>query len=383
MLLREDSQNKTDTIGVSRREDNMPDAIQRPKTAKLPTVALAVSVGETEIAGALISSSGRLMAEKLEPVKHKTVKSTVEATGKIIVDLATQSVRERYELKSIGIALDGNIDPESDRITFRGRSGFNWSRVPFRELVEEVLENSGVDIRYPVTASPVRAARKSSAHPLIGLCPVGVARALAESWLGAAEGSRNVFFLSLDSSISCGLVLDGRPLNFWNQVGETISWMPVGGEFAEEYAAHGSLGYHLSESALIRKTIEKWTPEISSPLGNLVNTNPGGISTATIIRAARGGDALAMSVVEEACELVGKTIASVIALVGPEAVVLDGSFAQLMKPFLSSIKQATRRWSQPVAIRNCTTSISKLGNQGVLLGAARMAFNLANANQEG
>lgn len=358
----------------------MPDAIQRPTKARLSPVALAIHVDEKEVSAALVSTSGRLICEKLEVIKHGTVKSVIEATGRVIIDLASQSARERYELKSIGIAVNGYIDPASERITFHGRSGFNWSRVPFRTLIEEILEDSGVDVRYPTAASPVRAARKSSAHPLISFCTLEAARALAEQWIGVAEGKSNIVFLSLDSRISSGTILEGKPLDFKNQVGETVSWMPAGAEFPAEYgegsAAHGSLAYHLNESALIRKTIEKWTPESSSPLGNLVNTNPGAISAATIIRAARGGDELALSVIYDACEIVGRTIAGVIALLGPEAVVLDGVFAQLLKPFLSNIRQSVKRWSHPAAYRACSISYSKLGTQGIRSGAARMAFDL-------
>ena len=144
--------------------------------------------------------------------------------------------------------------------------------------------------------------------------------------------------------------------------------------YKTEYAPHGALAFEATEAALVRRTLEQWAADSDSLLSQLTLADPGQLTAAMILRAARGGDPLALSVVEETCGWIARAIANLISLLNPEAIVLGGTFGLLLKPFLPTIRREAKRWASPKAVKQCQIASAKLGAQARLLGAARLAW---------
>lgn len=356
----------------------MGETTNRRRSSQFHAVMIALSVEETQIVGALVSETGQILSLQSKPAKQTTVRATVASISKLILELAALSERDRYEIKAIGISVPGIIDHQAERVSFFNHQSFNWERVPLRSLIEEELGNSGIDIRLPAKAAPNRSASMTSAHPVIAVYSTRDSLVAAEAWCGAAAGKSNIVTLSLDPPMTIGLMMDGKILHGIGDVAGAASWLAFSENYKDEYATQGAFAAEAGETSLIRKTLEKWTPKSESALSQIVISSPSEIDAATIIRAARSNDPLALSVVLELCSWVGKAAANLISLLNPEAVVLTGKFGRRLKPFLSEIRQEAKIWASPPAFKQCKISVSTFKENAELLGAAKLALNQVN-----
>lgn len=213
-----------------------------------------------------------------------------------------------------------------------------------------------------------------SGHPPFAVYANRDTPVAAEAWCGAAEGKENVVLLSLDAPVSVGILAAGKVLHGASDLAGALGFLALSDTHKPEYAAHGALAFEASEAALVRRALEQWTADADSLLSQLTLADPAQLTAQMILRAARSGDPLAGQIVEATCGWVARAIANLISLLNPEAVVLSGAFALLLKPFLSTIRRETKRWANPPAAKQCQIVVAKLGDQARLLGAARLAW---------
>ncbi len=356
----------------------MPEAITRRGSTPTAQAVMALALEENQIKGALVSETGRLLVLQNTPLKQTTVRATVAAITQLILALAASPERNETIVKAVGISVDGIIDQRAERVSFSHHNTFNWERVPLRAMIEEALDDSGVDIRVSAAASSERAAEMTSAHPLIVVHSARDTTVAAEAWCGAATGKNNVVALLLGQEISVGFLLEGTIIHGAGDLAGAASWLALSENYQDEVTGQGAFATTVSEAALVRHTLEKWTPDSDSLLSKVVLSNPAQINAATIIRAARSADPLALSVIAETCATVGRAVANLLSLLNPEAIVIGGAFGQQLKPFLKSIKAEAKRWAAPTAYKQSQIVMAKLGEQAELLGAAKLAWERAN-----
>lgn len=345
------------------------------RAPKLTTpIVLALDLQDTQINGALVSDTGRVLAKAATPVKQTTVRATVAAFAKLILELAASPIRNEAGIQAIGISLPGVVDQQAERVSFPHHNSFNWERVPLSTMIENALETSGVDIRFSTTAPPAREAKMASAHPIFAVYAHRHAQVAAEAWVGAATGKTNVVMLNLDTPIGAGMLVDGKVIHGTADLAGAAGFMVLGEAPKDEYLTHGTLAFEASESALVRRTLELWTADSDSLLSQLTLSNPMQLTADTVLRAARSGDPLAEGVVQETCGWVARAVANLITLLNPEAVVVGGAFGLRLKPFLSDIRRVVKQTAAPDNAKRCQIASAKLGNQASLLGAARLAW---------
>ncbi|HEX4949750.1 MAG TPA: ROK family protein [Blastocatellia bacterium] len=353
----------------------MPEPTVRRSPKLAAPIVIALELQAEQIRGALVNDTGRILALRSTPVKQTTVRATVAAFSKLILELAALPERHHVGVQAIGISLPGIVDNRADRVSFTNHDSFNWERVPLGSMIEKALENSGVDLRVAISASPSREAKMmASAHPTFAIYAHRHAQVAAEAWIGAAAGKANVVLLNLDAPISAGLLLDGRVLHGAGDMSGTAGFFALNETYKDEYATHGALAFEANEAALIRRTLEHWAADSDSLLSQLTLTDPAQLTATTIVRAARSGDPLALRVIAETCGWVARATATLISLLNPEVVVLGGAFGTLLKPFLSDIRREVKLWAAPVNAKQCSVVSAKLGDQAALLGVARLAW---------
>ena len=197
---------------------------------------------------------------------------------------------------------------------------------------------------------------------------------MAEAWCGAATGKANVVLLNLDAPLSAGLLVAGKVVHGAGDLAGAAGFLALSETHKSEYTMYGALAFEASEAALVRRTLEHWAADADSLLSQLTLSDPAQLTAATVLRAARGGDPLALSVVQETCDWVARAVANIISLLNPEAVVLGGAFGAALKPFLNNIRREAKRWAASGNAQHCSIVSAKLGDQATLLGAARLAW---------
>lgn len=342
----------------------------RPIEAK--PLAIGIEFDHTRIAAALVDRNARVIAEQLIEMPARTTRTAIAALSKGIINLAASKQRGDGSILAIGLAVAGLIDPATGRVSIAGLKG--WTRVALREMLEESLNDSGHDIRSPSSWKQARAQLAASAHPAMILHQRAAAYAAAESWQGAARGRGNVVYLSVGDEIEAGILADGRVLAGGGGYAGAAGWLAVGEHFKAEYKTGGCLSAEATIKVMARHAVEHWGGEGSSMLGGLIKADASQLNAATILRAARGGDKLAVKVIGETCRWLGRGAANLISILNPEAVVIGGELGAALKPFLDEIREEARRWAAPEAARQCRIVAASVGEKAGVIGAARLAL---------
>lgn len=158
-------------------------------------LALAIDIGGTKMAVGLVDRRGHLVdRDSVRTDRDKRANDQYDLLGSAITR-QVQRAAERHgaPIVTVGIGSAGPIEPNCDTV-----SPINipsWRRFPLREAVVDTLHSVGV------TDAPVFGDLDAKAF------------ALAEGWLGAAEGERNFIGMVVSTGVGGGIVLDGRILD--------------------------------------------------------------------------------------------------------------------------------------------------------------------------
>ena len=284
-----------------------------------PSSVLAVDLGGTKVAVALVSSRGAIRDRVTEPVDTSSATAPVEQ----IVRLA----RATGEFAAIGIAVPGLARPDG---TVWAPNLPGWERVPLSRLVREKL-------RVPVAIDSDRNAA-----------------VLGEAWRGAARGRTDVIALIIGTGIGAGILSGGRILRGAHELSGCAGWLVVTDETNEQTARGGSLEALGAGPAVARLS--------------------GSRSAEDAAEKARRGDRKAQDAFQRAGRLLGYAIANLINTLDPQAVVLTGGLTAASDLFLDELRAAVIERGQPLSAPQVEITISTLGGDANLLGSARAAF---------
>jgi glucokinase len=324
-------------------------------------LVLAVELDELKIISALIDESARIVATQVRDLPGTSVVRVAAAIADAALKDASSLARGEALIRAIGICVPGQVDPATLRVS--SSEVLPWNRVALKPALERALEGLGVDIRTPSSMYKARAARLTTSQPLISLFTRRACEVAGEVWAGIAKGRRDVVFISIglsnERSIEAGIMVNGAAVRGSSGLSGMI-W-----RFAGESSANG----------LLRKAIEALPGAPMSVLTGIIADDPLSLNARTIIHAARGGDRLALALVSEFCNGVGRLAANLISLLNPEMVVIGGELGLELKPFISQIRRAIAEWAHSDSGRRSRITFSTLGGRGRLLGAARLALS--------
>ncbi|WP_430591697.1 ROK family protein [Humidisolicoccus flavus] len=96
-------------------------------------------------------------------------------------------------------------------------------------------------------------------------------------------------------------------------------------------------------------------------------------TSADIVTLANSGDKEALGLLSEVGEIIGYTIADVVGLLNPAAVVIGGNLAAAGEPFIGAIRRAIFSASHPFPRQALVVERSRLGNKAGVRGASLLA----------
>jgi glucokinase len=343
----------------------------QPQT-QAPPLVIAFQFDRSKIIAALVNEQGRAVEEHEIATPQRTTRAAAVEAAKMIVALAVSQSRARSPINAIGFSVAGLVDPSTGRVSIPGLRG--WTRVALRQMIEEELEGAGVDIRIPPDEKRARAKYGDSAFPAMVINSRAAAMAAGEAWVGAARGKNNVVYLSIGEDVEAGIIVDRRVAQGASGMAGAAGWFALSENFKQEFESRGCLTVEAASAALKRRVIEGWDGAAKSVIGNLIKDDLTHLDDAAIIRAARGGDALALNSVNETCRWIGRGVANVVSILNPDAVIIGGHVGLALKPYLDEIREEAGRWAMPASARQCRIASATLGGKAALIGAARLAF---------
>jgi len=341
------------------------------RTQAAPQV-IAIEFDQAKVVAALVNEQGRVVEEREIATPTRTTRAAGAQMAKMIVTLAVSRSRAGSAINAIGFSVAGLVDPTTGRVSIPELKG--WTRVALLQLVEEELKGAGVDIRIPPNERRARAKHSDSAHPTMIVNTRAAAMAAGEAWIGAARGKSNVVYLSIGDEIEAGVIVDRRVAQGAGGLAGAAGWLALSESFKQEFESRGCLTAEAAGAALKRRVIEGWDGAAKSVIGSVIKDDMAHLDDAAIIRAAQGGDLLAINSVNEACRWIGRGVANLISILNPDAVVIGGRIGLKLKPYLDEIREEAGKWAMPASARQCRVVNAALGDRAALIGAARLAY---------
>jgi glucokinase len=305
-------------------------------------IALAVDVGGTKVAVALVDREGQIVRKTHQPTDLLGVAAVVEQ-----IFALSQSLLDGEMPETLGLSVPAVIDRVTDRILWAPNLP-GWDNADIKSSLSARF-GAPVAIEYD-----------------------GHAAVLGEWWGGAGRGCDSVASIIIGTGIGGGFMADGRLWIGRNRLAGTVGWFPVPtgeGVVAWEKVASGA-GIVRRAQRLIAQ-------------GGATQLEADGLTAKAVFDAARQGDELACLVVEETAHYIGLGVSAVISFANPEIVILGGSIGQHSDIILPTVRRVAAEWAQPYASRDLPIVCSTLGEEAGLLGAAYSAFEKLKLKNEG
>ena len=203
-------------------------------------------------------------------------------------------------------------------------------------------------------------------------CTPGAAAIVAETWVGAARGARHAVVLKIGERVFAGILLDGRYWGGAHGLAGSAAWLALNPVERQDYRKFGSLAAEVSNKGIARRL--SW--RIQAGDSSNVLERAGDLESITamhVFDGARSGDGVSISVVRDTAKYIGMAVANLASCLDPEIVVLSGEVAAAGDLLLEPVRQECARRLPPGMVEQVRLDISPLGEDGVAIGAARIA----------
>ena len=300
-----------------------------------------VNIGFTDFKGELISE------ELSVPFIESQPQDRFQRLCEIITQFIHKSKVPKHKILSMGINISGRVNT----LTGHSYSSFYFDERPLTEMFENEL-NINVSIDNDSRAMTY-----------------------GEYIKGCVNGEKNVLYVNVSWGLGLGIIVGGQLYYGKSGFSGEFGHIPAfGNEILCLCGKKGCLETEASGLALHRKFLEKLHSGHSSLLTQKSGYNPNApISLNDIIEVALQEDMLAIELIEEIGNSLGKHIAGLINLFNPELVVIGGTLAYAGDYLMLPLRSAIRKYSLNLVSQDSTIKISKLGEKAGLLGASLLA----------
>jgi glucokinase len=304
---------------------------------------LAVDLGGTKVAAALIKPQGEILLRSEEPTCQDGPEAGINQIVQMLQQLLDRSHLKNTQVKGIGVGIPAVLGLENDLVIWAPNLK-GWREVALRPALEQRLQIPTF-IEYD-----------------------GHTAVLGEWWQGAGRGYRSIAMVIVGTGIGGGLILDGKLYRGNDRLAGAAGWFAMTGDASIDPPQSSALGHweSLAAGPGIARFAQASLP--GYPESNLNGINP--LTAKEIFEQARAGDPFAHECVEAAARLLGLGIANIVSLVNPEIVILGGSVGRQGDMVAERICEVVKRWAQPVSARSVVIRTSNLGADAGLYGAA-------------
>ena len=311
---------------------------------------LAVDLGGTKVAAALITLEGAILARCQEPTSQEGPQAGIHQIGRLLRTLLQEQGIQREAVEAIGVGIPAVLEPGSDLVIWAPNLS-GWEHIDLRGGLQS-------ELGLPVTV-------EYDGHTAV----------LGEWWQGAGRGFRSLVYLIVGTGIGGGMILDGRLYRGLNRLAGAAGWFVFTTDPQHEDALAVSRGFWESLAAgpgFSRRAVERLRQQPDSPLYSAAQA--GALNPAQVFQAAGGGERYAQELLDELAGYLGLGIANLVSLINPEIVILGGGIGAQCGPLLPRVRQVMERWAQPVSARSVKLAVSEVGNDAGLYGAAYAAL---------
>jgi len=201
----------------------------------------------------------------------------------------------------------------------------------------------------------------------------GAAAAVAEEWIGAARGARDVVLFAVGEHTTAGVVRDGSLVTGAHRRAASVGWLALNPVEREDYRKTGCLEAEVSAAGIVRRIVWRIKAGDHSRVQDRVAGDLGSITVAYVLEAARQGDGVAISVIRDTAKYAGMAAANLVVVIDPAVLVLGGIIASAADLVLELVRTEIARRLSPAMMQALTIVPAALGGDAAAIGAAKLA----------
>jgi N-acetylglucosamine repressor len=335
-LVREVGTRPTSPLG------GRPPALLEYNGASAAVVGVHFGVHHTHVA--LADALGNVISRVAEPTLLGSPRRSARQVARMVRSLVAGSAGEVGALRSIGVSVPGLVDPVTGHCRLAPNLG--WRDVPVRDIIGDLLD-------IPVVVSNITAAA-----------------ATAEGRLGAARSASSYAWVYAGTGVGAGIVSNGELLTGMHGFSGEIGHCPVPGN--DEPCNCGNRG--CLETVAGAGGVERAAEAaVRRREPTALRRHRNALDAAAVAECAAGGDAVSRRILGDAGEQLGRGIAYLLNLFGPEMVVVGGPLAAAREHYLAPAQVVAARHT--LAAQSAPIVASTLGAQVTLLGAVQLALD--------
>lgn len=193
--------------------------------------------------------------------------------------------------------------------------------------------------------------------------------ALGEMWQGGAKGCKDVIMVTLGTGVGGGIIVDGKIVAGFNGAGGEIGHITVNHDEIEacNCGQYGCLEQYASATGIVRFAKRKLAQTIEET--NLRKYEP--LTAKDVFDEAKAGDEVALSLVDEVCEILGSALSNMACVVNPEVILIGGGVSKAGDILTENIQKHFIETSF-MACRDTKFALASLGNDAGMYGCVQL-----------
>ena len=311
---------------------------------------IAVDLGGTKLAAALLSDSGEIIVRRkvqLDKRKGAEVRDLIVEEANILLQNAKS---RKIPVFAMGICVPGIAHAKTGTVWAPNIPG--WDDYPLLEELRNDLAHHDILVKIDSDRA----------------CYI-----LGEVWKGNAAGHSDVIFLSVGTGIGAGILVNNEILRGFHDIAGAIGWMALDRPFREEFVSCGCFEHNASGEGLAKIAKELLTLE-EYRNSMLRTTRNNELSARDVFAAYELNDLLAIAVINQAIEYWGMAVANLVSLFNPEKIIFGGGVFGPALTFLDAIYSEAKKWAQPISMQHVKLEAAALGDDAGLYGAGFLAL---------
>jgi glucokinase len=306
---------------------------------------IGVDLGGTQLRVGVADDRGRLRTVVRRPTEAARGRQhVINRIVAAVKDALQQDGTAPRRVRALGIGLPGPVDPAAGLVISPANlPGFK--NVPLNRILTR--------------ATGIPSFLHHDAH----------LAALGEHKRGAARGATEVIYVTVSTGIGAGLILRGELYAGAHGIAGEIGHIVVQRDGPLCTCGNRGCVEAIASGTGIGRAARELAPQTpSSVLHRLENPGPEDVA-----RAARAGDALATSILENAGAYLGIAIGTLVNLFNPQLIVLGGSVLKAGAPLLRPMRRSMTASSWKASRRGLRIVPPALGDDVGLIGAVEFA----------
>jgi glucokinase len=290
--------------------------------------AIGIDLGCTNIKGVLINDEGTIIKESKVETNEQDHKHWKGAVWDMVGDFVKEAGRD---VDAIGLSAPGLANPDNQCISFMpgrlpGLENFVWTDLIKRNVF--VLND---------------------AHAAI----------MAEATFGAAKGLKHAALLSLGTGVGGGILINGQL-------------------YQGVFQMAGHIGHSTVDADTLSQDVTNMPGSIENAIGNLTlpeRSHGRYHNTEDLVKDFRKGDHVAAWIWLSSVRKLSITIASVINILSPEAIILSGGIIQAQDALLDPLRDFLALYEWRPGGKQTPVKLAVFSDRAGAIGAAGFALS--------